>query len=52
MEGVLILHETLHKLHTKKRNGVVLKIDFEKANDKVKWSFLQQTFQMKGFSEQ
>jgi hypothetical protein len=30
MEGVLILHETLHELHTKKRNGVVLKIDFEK----------------------
>jgi hypothetical protein len=43
MEGVLILHETLHELHTKKRNGVVLKIDFEKAYDKVKWSFLQQT---------
>jgi hypothetical protein len=30
MEGVLIFHETLHELHTKKRNGVVLKIDFEK----------------------
>jgi hypothetical protein len=40
MEGVLILHETLHELHTKKRNGVVLEIDFEKAYDKVKWSFL------------
>ena len=28
-----------------------LKIDFEKAYDKVKWSFLQQTLRMKGFSE-
>ena len=34
-----------------KRNrvGVVLKIDFEKAYDKVKWPFLFQTLRMKGF---
>jgi hypothetical protein len=31
--------------------GVILKTDFEKAYDKVKWSFLQQTLRMKGFSE-
>jgi hypothetical protein len=50
MEGVVILHETIHELHTKKRDGVIFKIDFEKAYDKVKWSFLQQTLCMKGFS--
>jgi hypothetical protein len=50
MEGVVILHETLHELHTKKSNGVIFKIDFEKYYDKVKWSFLQQTLRMKGFS--
>jgi hypothetical protein len=33
----------------KKLNGVILKIDFEKAYDKVKWSFLQQTLRMEGF---
>jgi len=37
MEGVVILHETIHELHTKKRNRVIFKIDFEKAYDKVKW---------------
>ena len=36
MEGVVILHETIHELHTKKRDGVILKIDFEKTYDKVK----------------
>jgi hypothetical protein len=36
MEGTIILHETLHKLHRKKMNGVILKLDFEKAYDKVK----------------
>ena len=50
MEGVIILHETIHEMHRKKLDGVILKLDFEKAYDKVKWSFLQQTLRMKGFS--
>jgi len=46
MEGVVILHETIHELHTKKRDVVIFKIGFEKACDKVKWSFLQQTLRI------
>jgi hypothetical protein len=41
LEGVVILHETIHELHRKKMDGVLLKLDFQKACDKVKWSFLQ-----------
>lgn len=52
LDGVVVLHETVHEMHTKKINGVIFKIDFEKAYDKVKWSFLQQTLRMKGFSEE
>ncbi|WVZ95943.1 hypothetical protein U9M48_041644 [Paspalum notatum var. saurae] len=37
MEGAVILHETLHELHKKKENGVIFKIDFWKAYDKVKY---------------
>jgi hypothetical protein len=37
MEGVVILHE----LHRKKESGGILKIDFEKAYDKVKWPFVK-----------
>jgi hypothetical protein len=33
--GVIVLHETLHEMHKKKQNGVILKIDFEKAYDKL-----------------
>jgi hypothetical protein len=33
----------------KKMDGILLKIYFEKAYDKVKWSFLQQALRMKGF---
>lgn len=50
MEGVVVLHETIHELHRNKQSGVIFKIDFEKAYDKVKWSFIQQTLRMKGFS--
>ena len=50
MEGMVILHETIHELHTRKQDGVIFKIDFEKAYDKVTWSFLQQTLRMKRFS--
>jgi hypothetical protein len=38
LDGVSILHEIVHKLHSKKLNGVILNIDFEKAYNKVKWS--------------
>jgi hypothetical protein len=46
----MILHETIHELHSKKMDGVLFKIDFEKAYNKVKWSFLQQSLRMKGFA--
>jgi hypothetical protein len=52
LDGVVTLHETVHELHFKKLNGVILKLDFEKVYDKVKWSFLQQTLRMKGFSSE
>jgi hypothetical protein len=35
LEGVVILHETIHELHRKKLNGVLLKIDFERLTIKL-----------------
>jgi hypothetical protein len=51
IEGVIILHETIHEVHRKKMNGVIFKLDFEKVYDKVNSDFLQQTLRMKGFSD-
>jgi hypothetical protein len=48
-DGIISLYETVHELHSKKLNGVILKLDCEKAYVKVKWYFLQQTLRMKGF---
>jgi hypothetical protein len=41
MEGVIVLHETIQEMHRKKQDGLILKIDFEKAYDKINWSFVQ-----------
>jgi hypothetical protein len=35
LEGVIILHESIHKLQRKKLDRVILHLDFEKAYDKV-----------------
>ena len=40
MKRVVILHETIHEMHRKKLDGIILKLDFEKAYDKVNWDFL------------
>jgi hypothetical protein len=50
LEGVIMLHESIHELQMKKLDGVILELDFEEAYDKVKWNFLQQALCMKGFS--
>ena len=51
LEWVVVLHETLHEILTKKLDVVVFKVDYEKAYDKVKWPFLQQALHMKGFDQ-
>jgi hypothetical protein len=39
LEGVVILHETLHEMRRKKMKGIIMKLDFVKAYDKVSWPF-------------
>jgi hypothetical protein len=39
MDGVVSLNEILHEVKRKNQSGVVLKIDFENAYDKVNWHF-------------
>jgi hypothetical protein len=49
LEGVVTLHEVLHELKRTKEEGVLFKIDFEKAYDKVKLDFVREVVERKGF---
>lgn len=46
------MHEVLHELNRSKAKGLILKIDFEMAYDRVRWSFLEQIMLGKGFPQQ
>jgi hypothetical protein len=49
LEGVVILHETMHEMRKKKTKVIIMKLDFEKAYDKVQWSFLFEVLERKMF---
>jgi hypothetical protein len=51
MNGVLALHEILHETKRRKEKGIILKLDFEKAYDKVNWEFLFNCLEIRGFSD-
>lgn len=49
--NILALHEILHETKGRRKEGIVLKLDFEKGYDKVHWGFLLQCLMMRGFCE-
>jgi hypothetical protein len=49
--GVLTLHEILHETKMKNECGIILKLDFEKAYDKVNCSMLFICLKASGFNE-
>ena len=51
MTGVMALHEVMHETKRKRKSGLILKLDFEKAYDKVDWVFLLNSVRQRGFDE-
>jgi Reverse transcriptase (RNA-dependent DNA polymerase) len=49
MDNVLAAHEIIHYATKHKQKGIILKVDFEKAYDKVNWSFVQKILLSRGF---
>jgi hypothetical protein len=51
LESVVTAHETLHSVYHGKEKGFVLKLDYEKAYDKVNWQFLLEVLRKSGFAD-
>ena len=49
LESVVTAHEVLHSVHSSKRQGLVLKLDYENAFDKVNLEFLEELLKFRGF---
>jgi hypothetical protein len=50
LESVVAEHEIIHEVYKRKDAGVILKLDYEKAYDRVSWSFLEDMLSSRGFS--
>jgi hypothetical protein len=50
LESVVTAHEIIHEVHRKKDQGLVFKIDYEKAYDKVNLEFLFEVLELRGLA--
>jgi len=51
LDSVLVVNEVIDELKRRKKSGVVVKLDFEKAYDSVSWEFLFYIMRILGFCE-
>ena len=49
LDGALIAYETVFQLKKKKKEGMLVKLDFRKAYDSVRWSFVDHVLESMGF---
>jgi hypothetical protein len=51
LECVVVAHEIVHIVHKTKELGVILKLDYEKAYDRVNLDFLMELLRLRGFGD-
>lgn len=51
LDNVVLGHELIDYSQHHKQQGVVIKVDFEKAYDKIHWDYLLEILHSKGFNE-
>lgn len=49
LESVVSAHEIVHDVVKRNKKGMILKLDYEKAYDRVDWQFLKEMFGSRDF---
>jgi hypothetical protein len=49
LESVVAAHEIIHDIHRCNESGIILKLDYEKAYDRVSWGFIEEMLISRGF---
>jgi hypothetical protein len=49
IKSVVAAHEVIHATHSRKEKGLVFRIDYEKAYDRVSWEFIDSMLESRGF---
>jgi len=50
-DDVLALHEIIHEVKSRHQKAVFLKLDFQKAYDRLDWRFLRLVLERRGFDD-
>uniref|UniRef100_A0ACD5XGU1 Uncharacterized protein n=1 Tax=Avena sativa TaxID=4498 RepID=A0ACD5XGU1_AVESA len=50
-DDVLALHEIIHEVKARHQKGVFLKLDFQKAYNRLDWAFLRLVLERRGFDD-
>lgn len=51
LDSVVTAHEIIHEMYSKQEKGILLKLDYEKAYDRVNSEFLEQMITQRGFRQ-
>lgn len=51
LDVILIASEVVGNYKAQEKEGLLLKLDFEKAYDRVDWEYLDAIFELKGFRQ-
>ena len=52
LDGIILIHETIHSIKIGKILGMLLKLDLSKDYDELNWDFLARMLRAFGFSDQ